>query len=112
MYLEKDTIRFRILIVDDDTIFGENLRELLVDLEYSVEFVKSGPEAVQRLLKEKFDVVLTDLKMNGMNGFEVIKEIKSMKPTIKIILMTGYGDSCTRSEALECGACMLPTECH
>jgi len=108
--VENKTIRFRILIVDDDSIFGENLRELLVDLKYSVEFENSGTKAVQRLLREKFDVVLTDLKMNGMNGFDVIREIKSIKPGIKIILMTGYGDSCTRIEALECGACHYITK--
>jgi len=94
----------RILIVDDDSIFGENLCELLIDHKYSVEFVGSGPEAITRIIHERFDIVITDLKMNGMNGFEVIRKIKHIHPGMKIILMTGYSDSNTRIEALECGA--------
>ena len=49
------TSRFRILIVDDDLIIGENLRELLNDLEYSVDFVRSGPEAVKTLISDMYD---------------------------------------------------------
>ena len=45
-----------------------------------------------------------------MNGFEVIREIKTIDPGIKIVLMTGYGDSDTRTEAIECGACQYITK--
>ena len=90
-----------ILIVDDDNIFRENLRELLLHEGFSTTSVSSGIEAVDLISSCHFNLVITDLKMPKMNGIEVIEAIRKAHPDLPVILMTAYGGPNERREALE-----------
>jgi len=58
---------------------------------YNVEVAKNGLEAIEKIEKDVFDLVLTDLKMPEMDGLELLKTIKGIRPEVMVILMTAYG---------------------
>lgn len=84
-------LKFRILVVDDD----ENIREMLEDflnLEgHKTVLAKDGEEALKIFSEQDFDMVISDLGMPGMSGWEVNKQIKQKKPEIPVVIITGWG---------------------
>jgi DNA-binding NtrC family response regulator len=94
----------RILVVDDESVIREGLRRVLASGGYSVETFSSGPPAVARMAENFFDLVITDLKMPGMSGIDVLKQIKALQPEVPIIMITGYSTVDTAVEAMKNGA--------
>jgi DNA-binding NtrC family response regulator len=94
----------RILIVDDEQIVRESLRDWLISSGYDVETVSNGFEALDRIKNEKWDVLLTDLKMEGMDGIEVVREVKQIRKELPIVVITGYPTVDTAVQALKQGA--------
>lgn len=80
----------KILIVDDEEIMRGFLYDLLEDSGYDVEQCQSGEEAIGLLKNKKYNLVITDIKMQGKDGYDVLKEVKTVYPDIKVLLMTGY----------------------
>ena len=78
----------RILIVDDERSMREFVSILLRKQGYTVELATSGEEAVEALDQQDFDLVLTDLKMPGISGLEVLEHAKRRDPSTQVILMT------------------------
>ena len=93
-----------ILVVDDDSIIREGLKRILEGQGYGVETYASGFLAVERMSERNFDLVITDLKMPGMNGIEVLKHLKALQPEVPIIMITGYSTVDTAVEAMKNGA--------
>ncbi len=97
----------RILIVDDEKsvafFLAENLTQLHTD--YEVETARSGEEALAKLSKQTFHLVVTDLKMPGMNGLELMEKIRERYPHTRLILMTAYGNTRVETTAYRLGAC-------
>ncbi len=81
----------RILIVDDDSLTRYSLKELLRLEGYPVETAEDGAVALQMLGENRFDVVISDISMPGLNGFELLKEIKHTCPDTIVLLITAYG---------------------
>ncbi|MBK8277271.1 MAG: response regulator, partial [Nitrospira sp.] len=77
-----------ILVVDDDADMRELAYDMLKDRGHQVTMAGSGEEALKRLSEEDYAVVLTDLRMKGMEGIELLAEIKRRYPDINVILMT------------------------
>lgn len=95
----------RILVVDDEKEIREFLNKALSRLGgYQVELAESGEEALQKLEKERFDLVLTDLKMPKMDGLQLITEIAKSKPETLTMMMTGHGTIDSALEAMKQGA--------
>ena len=94
----------RILVVDDDLKSRNIFKRLLALTDYEVEIVISGEEAVKRLKKSKFNLVLTDLDMPDMDGLALLTHVKSQYPEIPVIVVTGLASGESRNEALEVGA--------
>jgi DNA-binding NtrC family response regulator len=95
----------RILVVDDETPVREMLQRGLTQMGgFSVEVAQNGLEAVERIEKDLFDLVLTDLMMPEMNGMELLKMIKGTRPEVPVIMMTAYGSIETAVEAMKMGA--------
>lgn len=94
----------RILVVDDEAIMRNLLLKILEQEGYQVSLASSYSEALERLTTNKFELVLSDVKMPENNGFELLKRIKQEWPHIAVIMMTGYGDAYTVKEALMLGA--------
>jgi signal transduction histidine kinase len=80
----------KVLLVDDENAVGETLAEMLRGEGYEVVTVNDAKEAVMKFVKSDCDLVLTDLSMPGINGYELAKRIKSLKKNIPVILITGW----------------------
>jgi DNA-binding NtrC family response regulator len=80
----------RILIVDDEERFRLTLAKLLKVRELDVTTLGSGPEALEALKQEPYDVIVLDVRMPGMDGIETLAEIKKLNPNIEVIILTGH----------------------
>jgi two-component system response regulator PilR (NtrC family) len=94
----------RILIVDDEEGMREFLSILLQKEGYQVETASSGQEALARLGEQRFDLVVTDLKMPRMSGIEVLHRIKEGDPDVGVVLITAYASTETAVDAMKGGA--------
>jgi two-component system, NtrC family, response regulator AtoC len=95
----------KILVVDDEVAIRDIIRKGLSQMGgLSVEVAQNGPEAIEKIEKDVFDLVLTDLKMPEMDGLELLKTIKGIRPEVMVILMTAYGTIETAVEAMRIGA--------
>jgi len=99
-----DTPAARILCVDDEEIILDSFRKILVLDGYSVDTVQSGQEALGLIQTHHYDFVFTDLRMPVMDGVEVTKAVKHMRPDIDVVIITGYATVETAVECMKCGA--------
>lgn len=81
----------KILVVDDEQPVREILNDLLKAENYLVVCVSSGEAAIESVKKNKFCAVLLDIKLTGISGIEVLKEIKFLNPQLVVIMITGFG---------------------
>jgi CheY-like chemotaxis protein len=102
--VELDKPNARILAVDDEKIVLDSLRKMLALGGYSIDTVESGEEALGLVSKRDYDFVFTDLKMPGMDGVEVTKAVRHLRPDIDVIVITGYGTIETAVETVQFGA--------
>ena len=93
-----------ILVVDDEAIVRESIRDWLKDSGYEVSVAESGEEALKLIQKQNFVVMILDLRLPGMNGIDVLKKVKILKPDIKSIVITAYPTMLTQEEATKLGA--------
>jgi DNA-binding NtrC family response regulator len=93
-----------VLIVDDEPVMQSLLEKILAREGYKIFIAGNGAAALERLEREPVSLVLSDIKMPGMNGFELLKEIKTRYPGTGVIIMTAYGDTFTVKDALLLGA--------
>jgi len=91
---------YRIMIIDDEKIVGDMAKMSLEQEGYAVETFLNGEAALARLLEQKFEVVVTDLKMKGVDGMEVLRTVKQLYPDVKVIMITAFANLDTAIEAL------------
>jgi signal transduction histidine kinase/CheY-like chemotaxis protein len=96
--------RPKILVVDDEPSVLLTVQAILTQEGYDVDGVSSGDEAVLAVREHQFDVVLTDLKMKGVDGLGVLAEVRKRSPNTVTLMMTGYGSVDSALEALQLGA--------
>ena len=96
--------RARILAVDDEPVILDSFRKILVLAGFSVDTVESGPEALSLVRSRDYEFVFTDLKMPGMDGMEVVKAVKHLRPDVDVAVITGYGTIETAVETMKDGA--------
>lgn len=94
----------KILLVEDDAAIVTTLRRVLVEEGYEVAVEKAGDTGLARAQAEAFDVVLTDLKMPGLTGLELVRELHRSRPRLPILMMTAHGTTETAIEATQAGA--------
>src|SRR3954449_4779759 len=94
----------KILIIDDERSIRNTLREILEYEDYEVEDVDNGVDGLQLIEKKDFDLVLCDIKMNRMDGMEVLTEGLALKPDLPFIMISGHGIFETAVEASKKGA--------
>ena len=93
----------RVLIIDDDRKLCRLIQDYLSPMGYSVESVHTGPEGVDRATAETWQAVILDLMLPGMDGFEVLKRIRS-RSEVPVLMLTARGDEADRIVGLEIGA--------
>ena len=96
--------QLNILIVEDGRSQREMLRDFLVKEGHAVAEAENGDQAVQRVLHGHFDLLLLDYKMPGMDGMQVLKEVKRINPEIDVVIITAYGTIETAVDAMKAGA--------
>ncbi|BDU74478.1 response regulator [Mesoterricola silvestris] len=96
--------RARILAVDDEGIVLDSFRRILVLEGYNVDTVENGPEALNLVQRHDYDFVFTDLKMPIMDGVEVVKAVKHLRPDVDVVVITGYATIETAVETMKHGA--------
>ncbi len=94
----------RLLIVDDEKIAIKNLEHVLKKEGYDIKTTTSGQNALKLLARHDFDVVLTDLKMEKVDGMQILKRCKEGNPDVEVIMITGYATVETAIEAMKQGA--------
>lgn len=94
----------RILLVDDEKDFIEMLSMRLEEAGEKVTVAYDGKACLERLGQQEIDVVILDIKMPGMDGIQVLREIKNNHPLVEVILLTGHGTTDTAVEGMKLGA--------
>jgi two-component system, NtrC family, response regulator PilR len=93
-----------ILVVDDESMMRNLLDRILSRDGYHVLSAEDGQDALRVLENETVDIIISDLKMPRMNGFDLLKAVKQKYPGVAMIMMTAYGDTYTVKDALLLGA--------
>lgn len=96
--------RMKILLVDDDASILDILADLMAIFGHEYETATNGLEATEKLKKDFFHIVLTDMMMPGMDGMELLKHIHSNYPHIKVMVVTGYDRTFTYTDVIRAGA--------
>lgn len=101
---EVENPKARILCVDDESVILDSFRRILVLDGYCVDTVENGKEALGLIQTHSYDFVFTDLKMPEMDGLEVTKSVKHLRPDIDVVIITGYATVETAVECMKFGA--------
>ncbi|MEE9152944.1 MAG: response regulator, partial [candidate division NC10 bacterium] len=91
----EERLRRRILVVEDDEDMRENLQRILLGAGYEVSLAEDGPQAITMLRAQPCHLVLTDLVMPGMNGLELLKEIRQEDQNLPVVFLSAFGDRAT-----------------
>lgn len=94
----------RILIVDDEENIRFFLKEALIKTNYDIDLAKDGADALDKIKKNYYDLVLLDIRMPGMDGFTVMEKIQKLRPYLTVIIITAFGSSKVSQKAIEMGA--------
>ena len=98
-----DIKKGKILIVEDEAVVRESVRDWLIENGYDVECVETGEEALERIEKEGFGVIVLDLRLPGIDGLQVFEQAKKLKPETKGIMITAYPSKETQEKAQRLG---------
>ena len=94
----------RLMIVDDEAIVGKRLQQVYVKLGFEVEVFTSPASALAAMARQPFEIVVTDLRMDGMDGWEVLRQAKAMNPATRVIIISAYALAETADKAFQQGA--------
>ncbi len=94
----------RILVIEDDAEMRRLLRDFIQEAGYEAQSVENGSAAFIRTARESFDLILTDIRMPGLSGLEILPGLKKLQPHAPIIVITAFGSEEVHQRALERGA--------
>jgi len=96
--------RLKLLLLDDEPIVGKRLKPALAKIGCDVETFESPREALKRIDEKEFDIVVTDIRMDEMDGLQILEYVQKKSARTKVIMITGYAMMETAREAMEKGA--------
>lgn len=96
--------KLQVLLLDDEPIVGKRLGPALVKIGCEVEVFEEPLSAMARLKKKDFDIVVTDIRMEEMDGMQILEHVNASSPRTKVIMITGYAMIALAREAMEKGA--------
>ena len=94
----------RLAIIDDELIARKTIQRGLAQNHYEIETFGDGESFLDRMQEVAFDLVVCDLRLPGISGLDVLREVKARQPRTEVIVMTGYGSVDTAVEAIRSGA--------
>ena len=93
----------RLLVIDDEAIVGKRLKQVFNKIGFTVETFTDPVSAIKAMESSPFDIVVTDLKMDAMDGIEVLKKARAINPACRVIIITGYASVETAEVAQQYG---------
>ncbi len=99
-----DNNKKRILVIEDDQEMWSLLKDFFSEEGFEIDSVSNGSEAFRILVRELFDLVITDIRMPGLTELDIIPGIKKLQPNVPIIVITGFGSDEIRDRAIARGA--------
>jgi CheY-like chemotaxis protein len=97
----------RVLVIDDEAVLRGLLRDMLLACGYEADVAEDGARGIEQFQTGRYDAVITDLLMPGMNGFEVVIALRTIDPSVRIIMLTGSAPEQTAGRARESGVTLL-----
>ena len=94
----------KVLVIDDEQIVLNSVNRILSHGDYEVETTLSGRQGLEWALSKSYDIVLTDVRMPDMGGMLILRDIKKAKPSLPVIILTGYANVQTAMQAMKLGA--------
>ena len=102
--------KIRVLVVDDQEMHAQAVAESLTRIGYDCTIATSGQEGLQQIENDDFDIVITDLRMEGVDGLAILRKAKMELPDAEVVLVTGHGDIKTAVAAMQGGAATYLTK--
>jgi len=96
--------RLDVMLLDDEPIVGKRLKPALVKIGCDVEVFQDPKEALERIDQKEFDIVVTDIRMDEIDGLQILEEVGKKSKRTKVIMITGYAMMAMAREAMEKGA--------
>jgi len=96
--------QIRVLVIDDEVFHAQTVAEGLERVGYECVIATSGKEGFKKIEAEEWDVILTDLKMAGLDGMQIVRKARAEMPDTEVVVITGHGDVKTAVEAIKLGA--------
>jgi len=97
-------MRINALVIDDEQIVLDSVSKILRDDNFAVDISLSGREGLDMAIKNQYDIVLTDIRMPDVGGMRVLRDIKRVKPSLPVIMITGYASVQSAVQAMKLGA--------
>ena len=94
----------KVLVIDDEKVVLDSVKKILADEGYDVETNLSGREGLKEALNSDYDIVLTDIMMPDIGGMKVLRDIKRSKPSLPVVMITGYASVKSSVQAMKLGA--------
>jgi len=92
------------LVIDDEQIVLDSVSRILTDEDYSVDVTLSGRDGLQRAIEGEYDIVLTDIRMPDIGGMRVLRDVKRARPSLPVVMITGYATVKSAVQAMKLGA--------
>ena len=92
------------LVIDDEQIVLDSVSKILKDENYEVDVFLSGREGLDQAIKKEYDIVLTDIRMPDIGGMRVLRDVKRAKPSLPVVIITGYASVKSAVQAMKLGA--------
>lgn len=96
--------QLNVLLLDDEPIVGKRLKPALAKIGCEVEVFEDPREALRRIDEKEFDIVVTDIRMDDIDGIQVLEHVRGRSPRTKVIMITGYAMMSLAREAMDKGA--------
>ena len=92
------------IVIDDEQIVLDSVSKILTDEDYDVDVSLSGREGLNQAIEKEYDIVLTDIRMPDIGGMKVLRDIKRAKPSLPVVMITGYASVKSAVQAMKLGA--------
>jgi DNA-binding NtrC family response regulator len=92
------------LVIDDEQIVLDSVSKILTDEDYEVDVSLSGREGLKQAIEQDYDIVLTDIRMPDIGGMRVLRDVKRAKPSLPVVIITGYASVKSAVQAMKLGA--------
>jgi len=94
----------KVLVIDDEQIVLDSVSQILIDENYEVDVSLSGREGLDWAIERPYDIILTDIRMPDIGGMRVLRDIKRVKSSLPVVIITGYATTKSAVQAMKLGA--------